>query len=218
MTGKEFRQMIRHAEIWRAIDRLAAKHGLTASGLARRAGLDATAFNKSKRKGPSGKPRWPSTESVAKILSCTGETMGSFITLLGDRAAAGAPRTLPLLGYTKAGNAGFFDDQGYPAGRGWDDVEFPGIADARAYALKISGDSMKPLYRSGDIVVVSPQASLRAGDRVVVKTRGGEVMAKELVRQNAQRVELRSLNPDHGDRTLPRADIQWMARIIWAEQ
>ena len=61
--------MIRHAEIWRAIDRLAAKHGLTASGLARRAGLDATAFNKSKRKGPSGKPRWPSTESVAKILS-----------------------------------------------------------------------------------------------------------------------------------------------------
>ena len=142
--------------------------------------------------------------------------MGSFITLLGDRAAAGAPRSVPLLGYAKAGNAGFFDDQGFPAGRGWDDVDFPGISDARAYALKISGDSMKPLYRSGDIIVVSPQASLRAGDRVVLKTRGGEVMAKELVRQNAQRVELRSLNPDHGDRTVPRGDIQWMARIIWA--
>jgi phage repressor protein C with HTH and peptisase S24 domain len=210
--------MIRHAEIWRAIDRLAAKHGLTASGLARRAGLDATAFNKSKRKGPSGKPRWPSTESVAKVLACTGESMGSFVALLSDRAAHGAPRPLPLLGYAKAGNAGYFDDNGYPAGRGWEEVEFPGIGDAHAYALKVSGDSMKPVYRSGDIIVAAPDTAIRAGDRVVVKTRGGEVMAKELVRQNAQRVELRSLNPEHPDRMLNRGEIQWMARIVWAQQ
>ena len=41
--------MLTHAQIWSAIDRLAARAGLTASGLARRAGLDPTTFNKSKR-------------------------------------------------------------------------------------------------------------------------------------------------------------------------
>ena len=47
--------MLKHTDIWRAIDRLAAQHGLSASGLARRAGLDPTTFNKSKRTTNDGK-------------------------------------------------------------------------------------------------------------------------------------------------------------------
>ena len=64
--------MMRHDDIWRAIDALAAEHGLSASGLARKAGLDPTAFNPSKRIGADGRARWPSTESVAKVLAATG--------------------------------------------------------------------------------------------------------------------------------------------------
>ncbi len=67
--------MLTHASIWQAIDALAAQHGLTASGLARRAGLDPTSFNRSKRISRSGKPRWPSTESLAKILAATGASL-----------------------------------------------------------------------------------------------------------------------------------------------
>ena len=62
--------MLRHEDIWRAIDKLAHEHGLTPSGLARRAGLDATTFNRSKRMSREGKLRWPSTESVAKVFGC----------------------------------------------------------------------------------------------------------------------------------------------------
>ncbi len=58
--------MLEHADVWRAIDRLAGKHGMTASGLARRSGLDPTAFNKGKRITKEGKRHWPSTESVGK--------------------------------------------------------------------------------------------------------------------------------------------------------
>jgi hypothetical protein len=36
--------------------------------LAKSAGLDATAFNRSKRFGLHGRERWPSTESLAKVL------------------------------------------------------------------------------------------------------------------------------------------------------
>jgi hypothetical protein len=70
--------MFSHANIWSAIDRLAARHGISPSALAKKAGLDPTTFNKSKRTSAEGKPRWPSTESISKILNVTGESMASF--------------------------------------------------------------------------------------------------------------------------------------------
>ena len=77
---------------------------------------------------------------------------------------------------------------------------------------------MKPAYRDGDVIIVSPTSSVRRGDRVVVKTTDGEFMAKELKRRTARTVELRSLNPEHEDRALSVGDIAWMARIIWSSQ
>lgn len=211
--------MLRHSDIWRAIDRLAAKHDMSASGLARRSGLDPTTFNKSKRKTREGKLRWPSTESIAKILESTGEPLSGFLNLIGDGGRGGStlPR-LPVLGYAQAGQAGYFDDAGFPAGNGWDEIEFPEVVDSNAYALEITGDSMEPVYREGDIIVISPAASLRRGDRVVLKTRAGEIMAKQLVRQSARKIDLVSLNPNYPPLTFGSDDIVWMARIIWASQ
>lgn len=210
--------MLKHADIWRAIDRLAAQNGLSASGLAKRAGLDPTTFNPSKRKTPEGRLRWPSTESIAKILEATGTSMGEFIGLLGESPGDQKLRRVPIIGYAQAGAEGYFDDAGYPVGSGWDEVEFPEVGDPHAYALYVSGDSMEPVYRDGDKIVVSPAAECRRGDRVVVKTIGGEVMAKELARQTANRIELRSINPEHPGRTLKREEVAWMARIVWASQ
>lgn len=213
------RAMLTHKQIWAAIDQLAARYGLSASGLARRSGLDATTFNPSKRIGPEGKERWPSTESISKALKATGASFDEFVAL----TARGAPklkpfRSVPLVGFAEAGAEGYFDDAGFPAGEGWDAVEFPGIEDDNAYALEVSGKSMEPLYRDGDVVVVSPAAQIRKGDRVVVKTASGEVMVKELVRRTAKKVELRSINPAYPDRALDGKDIAWIARIIWASQ
>jgi phage repressor protein C with HTH and peptisase S24 domain len=209
--------MLRHADVWNAIDSLAKRKGMSPSGLAKRAGLDATTFNKSKRTTRDGKLRWPSTESVSKVLTATGTTMGEFLADI-IRAEGNSLQRIPVIGHTQAGAAGFFDDAGYPVGSGWDEISFPDVSDPNAYALTVSGDSMKPVYRDGDMVVVSPNSSIRRGDRVVVKTVDGEVMAKELVRRTAKRVELHSLNPEFEDRTLAPEQIAWMARIVWASQ
>jgi len=208
--------MLTHAQIWSAVDRLAARAGLSASGLAKRAGLDPTTFNKSKRVTPEGRARWPSTESIAKSLAATNTTMEQFVALIADGKSP--VQAVPLIGLAQAGSGGFFDDAGFPVGKGWDEISFPKIDDPHAYALEISGDSMEPAYRDGTIIVVSPGAPVRRGDRVVVKTKDGEVMAKELKRQTAKTVELRSLNPAHGDRTLSLEDVLWIARIVWASQ
>ena len=226
--------MWNHEAVWGAIDALARRHGLTPSGLARKAGLDATSFNPSKRSAADGRPRWPSTESIHKVLAATGESLADFV---GARQTGGATggaadtafwgagdglrptrRPLPLLGLAQAGAGGFFDDGGFPAGQGWDEVPLPGLDDEGAYALEVSGESMLPLYRDGDIIIVSPAAQVRPGDRVVVKTAAGEVMAKILKRRRADRLELASFNPDHAERIVAIDDIVWVARILWASQ
>jgi len=211
------RSMLTHSDIWNAIDRLAARSGKSASGLAKAAGLDPTTFNKSKRITPEGRPRWPSTESIAKSLAATGITVDTFVSLITDRGGV-AVQAVPLIGLAEAGSGGFFDDGGFPVGKGWDEIAFPAVNDEHAYALEVSGESMQPAYRDGTVIVVSPSAPIRRGDRVVVKTTDGEVMAKELKRRTTKSIELKSLNAAHQDRTLAVADVLWIARIMWASQ
>lgn len=211
--------MLSHDQIWGAIDALAERYGFTASGLAKRAGLDATTFNRSKRVGADGRERWPSTGSLAKILAATGASLDEFMALVADTGRhAIRQRTIPLIGFAQAGTGGFFDNDGLPTGPGWDEVAFPDIGDDKVYALEINGDSMLPLYRDGDTIIVSPSATVRRGDRVVVRTVDGEVMAKELKRKTLKTVELASLNPEHPDRVLQLSDVAFIARVIWASQ
>jgi phage repressor protein C with HTH and peptisase S24 domain len=205
-----------HSAIWRAIDALAAQYGLTASGLARSAGLDPSTFNKSKRVGADGKARWPSTESISMALNAVGVDFDAFAALVaGSDAHSG--RAIPIVGMAKAGRDGFFDEQGFPVSAE-ETVRFPGLSAERVYALEIAGDSMEPVYREGDLVIVQPGAMVRRGDRVVVRTCAGEVMAKALGRRNEQTLELVSLNPNYPPRSLPTADVDWIGRIIWASQ
>ncbi len=63
---------------------------LSPSGLAKKSGLDPTTFNKSKRITPDGRPRWPSTESVAKALDATNTDIDDFVRLIG-KPPAGDP-------------------------------------------------------------------------------------------------------------------------------
>ncbi len=207
---------MQHAQIWRAIDALAAGRGLTVSGLARAAGLDPTTFNRSKRSGPDGKPRWPSTESLSLALVAAGASFDEFAALLLGRPND-AGRSIPIVGLARAGAHGFFDDSGFPVSAE-ETVRFPGLGEGRVYALEINGDSMMPVYRAGDVVVVQPGSAVRRGDRIVVRTIEGEVMAKQLGRRNDQLVELISLNPAYPTRTIKPDEVEWIARIVWASQ
>jgi phage repressor protein C with HTH and peptisase S24 domain len=214
--------MLTHTAIWTAIDRLAHSLGYSTSGLAKKAGLDPTTFNKSKRIGPDGKPRWPSTESLSLVLSETGATMSDFMALISNDATAPAPqirKAIPIIGTAQASQSKYFDDAGYPAGELWHSItlnEFEGPSNV--YALEVSGDSMEPLYRNGDRLIVTPGAALNQGDRIVVKTKGGEILVKELLRQTSSKIELRSFNSQHADRILNASDVAWIARIAWVSQ
>ena len=210
--------MLSHDRVWAAIDALAARHGMTASGLARKAGLDATSFNKSKRTSPEGRDRWPSTESIAKILRATGATLEDFLRLV-EPSGSLRRSMIPLVSMAQAVNGRLFTDEGLPTGGpGWDEIDFPDFGQERVFALEVTGDSMAPLYRDGDVLIVSPTASTRKGDRVVVRTTSGEILAKELKRRSAKSLELLSLVKDQEDQVIPTEEVSWVARVMWARQ
>lgn len=212
--------MLTHVTIWQGIDRLASKHGLSPSGLAKRAGLDPTTFNPSKRVTREDKPRWPSTESLAKILNATSTPFDDFVALvLGDQSGRGhrSGGRLPFLPFDEAGSHSLFDDSGFPVPEGWEEVEFPGVDDRYAYALEIRGEGMLPAYRDGDILILSPTAQIRRGDRVVVCGPDHELVAGTLVRKTAQRLQLAPFGAD-GEVTRRLSEVAWLTRIVWASQ
>ncbi len=211
-----------HSEIWRALDVLAAEHGMSPSALARRAGLDPTTFNRSKRQTPDGRPRWPSTESLAKALDATGVTLEMFSHLIaGGRAfvtGASRMRRMPIIDIAQAGESGHFDEAGFPVGTGWDEVGAPEIADPLAYALEISNESMRPVFRHGDVVIVSPRTTIGTGDRVIVRTTVGGTAAKQFVTRSDQGVKFRDLSNEQSEITFAENELSWIHKIIWASQ
>ena len=221
--------MLTHSDIWRAIDRLAQEHGLSPSGLARRSGLDPTTFNKSKRTSRDGKLRWPSTESIAKILTATGAELGQFVSYAGSAPPGGTVPTIPFLGLAEAAEDRHFTDQGRPRGGAWDEIPFPDPDDTGAFALEIAGHGFAPVYRDGDIIVLSPEAEIRRGDRVVLCTRStsdapqdgtatGDTIIGVLRRRSVHTIDLTPLDALDGERSFSVAEVAWMARIVWSSQ
>jgi phage repressor protein C with HTH and peptisase S24 domain len=213
--------MLTHAQLWTALDRLAARAGLSPSGLAKAAGLDPTSFNKSKRITAEGRERWPSTESVARALSATHTSLDIFVQLIGESGHILA-QTVPRIALTQMGSAaeasGAFDDSGIPIGRSWEQLTFPDIDDENIYAIEVSGSALEPTYRQGTTLIVSPNAAIRRGDRIVVKTKDGAVVVSELKRRTSKLIELRSLGADAAERSIMLHDVLWLQRIVWASQ
>lgn len=212
--------MMTHHQVWHGIERLAERNGLSASGLARKAGLDPTTFNRSKRITRQGKLRWPSTESLAKILEATSTPLEDFVAMMTDEipfTVRGRQR-LPSIAFADATSDDAFDGAGYPIGDAWEEVDFPHVDDPHAYAVELRGESLSPGYREGDMFIVSPSASVRRHDRVLLRLRTGGVVGGVLKRQNAQRVVLVPFDQTSEEATFAIANVAWMARIVWVSQ
>lgn len=210
--------VLSHEKVWAAIDALASQNGLSPSGLARRAGLDPTAFNPSKRVAGDGRPRWPSTESLAKVLAATGEALNTFAARVETPGGPTdtAPALVPLAGFDAASDRNAFDSAGRPAGATWQSLTFPQI-DA-AFALQVSTEDFHPLYRNGDIVVVAPGAPLRTGDRLAIKLNSGRLSLYTLQETGDEDLAVCTIGDNSQSVRFQHSAIEWTARIIWASQ
>ena len=104
-----------------------------------------------------------------------------------------------------------------PSGERHDQVAWPHIEEPHGFAIEVTDTHLAPHYRIGDLIVVSPREQPRRGDRVLLKTRAGEVMAMQVARATADSMELNALDGG-GFRTIEKADLAWMHRIVWVSQ
>ena len=207
--------MFSHNGIWSAIDHLAQSLGTSTSGLAKRAGLDPTSFNKSKRIGSDGKQRWPSTESIARVLSSVNMTLSEFLQFLPADENNHA-QTIPMITSKDTAKKNMFDDFGFPHTLKTTNFDFPDVMPAEIFALEISDDAYAPTYRKGDILIISPPAPLRRGDRVVVKTHA-HVIVGELVRKSSTKLDILPFF-DKKTMQFDTNEIVFVSRILWATQ
>ena len=209
------RFVMQHVDVWRGVDLLAEKHGLSASGLAKLAGLDATAFNKSKRHSKDGRPRWPSTESISRALDAVGEEFAEFADLISGQSGL----SLPLLDLSDAELVTGFSDQGEPTGPASVRAHFPGQnVDAQAIAFDIVDHSLAPTYRLGDRLIVSPAADMQMGDRVIAVGADRKLIVGELGRSAERHIEISPLADGSEALILNKNELTWIARILWVSQ
>ncbi len=214
---------MKHEDVWRALDTLAAEKGLSPSGLARAAGLDPTTFNRSKRRTRTGL-RWPSTESLSRVLHATGASLEAFTALVGGGRALttgrhhhrGGLRHLPVLPLSRLGEADLFDEAGHPRRENWEQVEVPQPAELHDYAVGIDSARFEPAFREGGTLVVSPDAPVRPGDRALLHEGLVEHVSIVLVAKgNGARFRLQPFDTSMELLPVDRLDVRRMHRIVW---
>lgn len=210
--------MLSHEGVWAAIDSVARSNGLSTSALAKKAGLDATTFNSSKRVTADGKRRWPSTESISKVLAVTGTNLVEFISYTGEPGSSPGQWRLPIIRSGQTLGDEFFDDDGNPTGQQWDAMVVMDPGQDSLFALEIGDQGMMPVFRKGGIIVVSPSEKISRGDRVVVRTTDGKILIRELIRRTSQKIFLREFNHQQAEAEIALDNVSWIARIMWAGQ
>ncbi|WP_259780964.1 helix-turn-helix transcriptional regulator [Aestuariispira ectoiniformans] len=206
-----------HKSIWRAVDRLAASRRLSVSALARRAGLDPTAFNKSKRVLADGRAHWPGTESLSKVMAAVNCPPQEFFGLMQEHTPVVAGAEIPCRAF-EGTRPGDFDRDGFPRADGWASRPFPEVPDSTLFGLEISDDRYEPVFRAGALVVVAPRLSVRRGDRVAAHLKGDGVRLLELERVTMHRIAFRLLSPERTILERPSTDVVWQSRIVWSSQ
>lgn len=206
---------MKYEQVWDAVDKLAKTNGLSPSGLAKKAGLDATTFNKSKRIRTDGKKRWPSLDSINKIIEVCNITFDEFYNLIDSDKESRVSNSIPYIEYSK-----LIASKDYITNKvnteKWNKIRFPDACD-NLYAIDINTDQFGPIYRNGTLLINSQNSEIRCGDRVAIFMRNGDMMILEFVRRTATTLELKGIiNQDSS--SVDIKDIRLINRIVWASQ
>ena len=119
-------------------------------------------------------------------------------------------RMIPVIGWAHAGDPidyeeEFCDEQDY----------VPTLCrDAKAFGLKLEGDSMKPRFNEGAELVVTPSAEVYSGQYVVVKfARHGGVLFRRLERMH-DTITLIPENERYSIKEYETTDFEWIYPVF----
>ncbi|MTI18794.1 helix-turn-helix transcriptional regulator [Rhodobacteraceae bacterium RKSG542] len=214
--------MLSHEAIWQGIDEVARRNQLSPSGLAKLAGLDTTSFNKSKRITADGRKRWPSTESLSKVLDVTGTTLAQFLGLCSQPEAETAPTSgslaVPCISSQDitdiktqgTANITIVNTASY--------IAFPVKHAEKYFAVEVYGNNFEPYYADGQILIVSQDTSLRRGDKVIFKRQGRDPLLRVFLSEKLGAYTFRGLQSCDPPLEIETSQLEWALRVRWASQ
>lgn len=206
---------MKYEQVWEAVDKLAKINGLSPSGLAKKAGLDSTTFNKSKRTRHDGKKRWPSLDSLNKIIDVCHISFDEFFALAGDDADDKLLHSIPYISYSDLAD-GLTSIHADFSNNNWQKISFPDSKD-NLYALDLNTNSFEPLYRNGTLLILSQESEIRSGDRVTVFMKNNDIIITEFIRRTATTLETKNIIG--ADKfSIDVDDVHLIHRIVWASQ
>ena len=207
---------MRYEQVWNAVDNLAKVNGLSPSGLAKKAGLDSTTFNKSKRIRNDGNKRWPSLESINKIITACNISFDQFYSLGVDGSNVEVQSIIP---YTRASKLGMnvnLNKKELDTAL-WEKIRFPDSKD-NIYAINLDTNDFEPYYPMSTMLIVSKNSEIRSGDKVVIIMQNEEVLVKQFIKRTARTIELKDICLKGKETDVKIGDVKLINRILWASQ
>lgn len=206
---------MKHEHVWNAVDKLAKLNGLSPSGLAKKADLDSTTFNKSKRVRSDGKKRFPSLESINKIIGACNITFEQFYKLVDKEINDDIPNSIPYIKFSSIEKIKSNTQNDIDTLK-WNRIKFP---DSRhnLYAVELDYDN-DSIFKNGTTLILSQNSEIRRGDKVLIQYKDGSIFIGQFVRRTATTIEISDLTNVPKDLALSINDISYINRILWVSQ
>ena len=207
---------MKYDTVWSAVDNLAKSLGMSPSGLAKKSGLDSTTFNRSKRKRPDGKNRWPSLDSLNKVFEFCNITFEEFYKYGETDNPPENLNTIPYIKLSGVSKREYCQD-GEICTANWETICFPD-GTKNLYAMEIDNTDYAPLYKFGTTLILAKHSEIRRNDRVAVFKKDGAFLLAEFIRRTPRTLELQNLNAPEESFSENIDDILFLSRIVWASQ
>ena len=207
---------MKYDTVWSAVDNLAKSLGMSPSGLAKKSGLDSTTFNRSKRKRPDGKNRWPSLDSLNKVFEFCNITFEEFYKYGETDNPPENLNTIPYIKLSGVSKREYCQD-GEICTANWETICFPD-GTKNLYAMEIDNTDYAPLYKFGTTLILAKHSEIRRNDRVAVFKKDGAFLLAEFIRRKPRTLELQNLTAPEESFSENIDDILFLSRIVWASQ
>ncbi len=185
------------------IKQLRKEHKMTQEELGRIIGVQKAAIQKYE-KGTVQNIKRASLIKLAEVLHTTPEY------ILGWDAPSNLElldtsdmQMIPIIGKVAAGVSCFAESNIV----GYEPVSASGLSKSEQYAfLRVTGDSMYPMFMEGDLVLIRIQSSVDSGAYAVVTIDNEDGVVKQIV-YGSDFIELRSVNPMYPPRRFENEEV-----------
>lgn len=159
-------------------------------------------------------------DKIMNILTALGVRLEEMLIEIGrtenvEPAVVESHGRVPVVSWVTAGSWKDIADAFEPGDADeWIDSDVKG---KNVFALRVTGDSMEPEFKNGEIITINPHLEAMPNDYIVVKDREEKATFKQLKKYGSKLV-LHPLNPNYQDQEVRRGEFKIIGKVVKKEK